>query len=125
MIDYQNIADNEIRRIVAGAANPKHQVQILSALTGKSVEYIEIAAGMKAGNVKTSAGGRTRKYGVDESEIRYIKDNAEKTAEALAAALGRSVTNVRAIRRKLGISTDERRSWDGSRSVRQMCNNSS
>ena len=111
MIDYQNITDNEIKRIVACAADPAAQVLILKDLTGKSVADIKRAAGMPLTEEDKASEECLNKWrGWSESDIQYLKDNEEKSLREQAAELGRSVAGIYNMRRNLGIVTKP--TWD-------------
>lgn len=111
MIDYQNITDNEIKRIVACAADPAAQVLILRDLTGKTVPDIKRAAGMLLTEEDKASEECLNKWrGWSKSDIQYLKDNKEKSLREQAAKLGRSVAGIYNMRRNLGIVTQAK--WD-------------
>ena len=111
MIDYQNITDNEIKRMVACAADPAAQVLILADLTGKTVPDIKRAAGIPlAEEDKLSEESSNKWRGWSESDIQYLKDNKEKSLSEQASDLGRTVSGIYNMRRKLGIVT--KATWD-------------
>ena len=111
MIDYQNITDNEIKRIVACAADPAAQVLILKDLTGKTVPDIKRAAGLPfTEEDKLSEESSNKWRGWSESDIQYLKDNKEKSLREQASDLGRTVSGIYNMRRNLGIVTKP--TWD-------------
>ena len=104
MIDYQNITDNEIKRIVACAADPAAQVLILRDLTGKSIAYIKRAAGMILTAEDKLREEKEKKWGWSEADIQYLRDNPEMTIRELAAALGKTADMTWKMKAKLGIT---------------------
>ena len=101
MIDYQNITDNEIKRIVSCAANPAAQVLILKDLTGKSLADIKRACGMIAEGEAPSGENKWGRW--SDKEIDYLHANADIPLEKQAEKLGRSIAGITNMRRKLGI----------------------
>lgn len=111
MIDYQNITDNEIKRIVACAADPAAQVLILADLTCKTVPDIKRAAGLPLTEEDKLSEECSNKWrGWSESDIQYLKDNKEKSLSEQASDLGRTVAGIYNMRRNLGIVT--KFAWD-------------
>ena len=110
MIDYQNITDNEIRRIVSCAADPAAQVQILADLTCKKVTDIKKIAGVpltekeerEMDEVKLKK-PYTHKWGWSDAEIRFLLDNPDMKNKDIRLALGRSFSSIAVMRSKLGI----------------------
>ena len=106
MIDYQNITDNEIKRIIACAADPVAQVQILADLTGKKESDIKRIVGMKLTEKEEREERKTKeknKYGWSDAEIMFLLDNPGMRNEDLCEALGRSQSAVAVMRSKLGL----------------------
>ncbi len=104
MIDYQNITDNEIRRIVSQAADPSAQVKILRDLTGKTIPYIKRAAGIKLSAEDKLIEENGKRWGWREADIEFLKDNPRMPLKELAANLGKDVSVIERKRRQLGIN---------------------
>lgn len=105
-IDYTNPTDNEIRRIVAEALDPSSQVEILSQMSGKTVDEIRRICGMKPKKkVKHEKSGRPRRKWT-EAEENYLREHRNDKLRDQAAALGRSKQVIYEKRKQLGIKSD-------------------